>query len=81
MNNAKVLFTLPWLMLNRMQYREGLLRIQCKPHCHAILEEKKKQTKEERHAEIMRAKYGALMLAHEASKDMEDSSQKKSKKT
>lgn len=42
---------------------------------------KKKQTKEERHAEIMRAKYGALMLAHEASKDMGDSSQKESKKT
>lgn len=41
MNNAKVLFTLPWFMLNRMQYREGLLRIQCKLHCHAILEEKK----------------------------------------
>ena len=44
-----------------------------KPKPNAMSSEKKKnQTKEERHADRMRARYAALMMGHYASNDLQD---------
>ena len=44
-----------------------------------MLKKKKNQTSKERHEQIMRAKYGALMMGYEAAKDRLDEKAKPKK--